>query len=127
MALLTLGIEWFVQRHYLESISDDGGLDPQFKSLLKHHWLEEAQHTKIDTLMVHELAATLTAEEIEKAIDEYLEIGSSEQVCARSSRRSRPRSADLPWRGAGGPPSAHTGIVAVCTPSRAASASVSAT
>ena len=75
VALLTLGIEWFVQRHYLESIKDDGDLDPQFKSLLKHHWLEEAQHTKLDTLMVEELAATLPAEKVRQAVDEYLEIG----------------------------------------------------
>ena len=75
VALLTLGIEWFVQRHYMESVRDDGDLDPQFKSLLKHHWLEEAQHTKLDTLMVEELAAALTAEQIAKAVDEYLEIG----------------------------------------------------
>jgi hypothetical protein len=75
VALLTLHIEWFVQRHYLESVRDDGNLDSQFKSLLKHHWLEEAQHTKIDTLMVEELAAKLTPQEIQKAVDEYLEIG----------------------------------------------------
>jgi hypothetical protein len=75
VALLTLHIEWFVQRHYLESIRDDQDLDPQFKSLLKHHWLEEAQHTKIDTLMVEELAAGLSPGEISRAVDEYLEIG----------------------------------------------------
>jgi hypothetical protein len=75
VALLTLHIEWFVQRHYLESIRDDQDLDPQFKSLLKHHWLEEAQHTKLDTLMVEEMAAELTPDQIRKAVDEYLEIG----------------------------------------------------
>jgi hypothetical protein len=75
VALLTLHIEWFVQRHYLESIRDDQDLDPQFKSLLKHHWLEEAQHTKLDTLMVEELAAATAPEDIQKAVDEYLEIG----------------------------------------------------
>src|SRR5262245_49532108 len=75
VALLTLHIEWFVQRHYLESIRDDQDLDPQFKSLLKHHWLEEAQHTKLDTLMVEELAAEMSPDDIRKALDEYLEIG----------------------------------------------------
>ena len=75
VALLTLHIEWFVQRHYLESIRDDQDLDPQFKSLLKHHWLEEAQHTKFDTLMVDELAAEMTPDGIGKAVDEYLELG----------------------------------------------------
>jgi hypothetical protein len=75
VALLTLHIEWFVQAHYLESIKDDGDLDPQFKSLLKHHWIEEAQHTKVDALVVEELAAATTPEAIDKAVDEYLEIG----------------------------------------------------
>jgi hypothetical protein len=75
VALLTLHIEWFVQDHYVESVQDDQRLDPQFKSLLKHHWLEEAQHTKLDTLMVEELAATTSSEDIAKAVDEYLEIG----------------------------------------------------
>jgi hypothetical protein len=75
VALLTLHIEWFVQEHYLESIKDDQGLDPLFKSLLKHHWLEEAQHTKLDTLMVEEMAAGTSPEDVRKAVDEYLEIG----------------------------------------------------
>jgi hypothetical protein len=75
VALLTLHIEWFVQEHYVESIQDDQRLDPQFKRLLKHHWLEEAQHTKLDTLMVEELAASKSSEDVVKAVDEYLEIG----------------------------------------------------
>src|SRR5262245_23421938 len=75
VALLTLHIEWFVQRHYLDSIKDDQDLDPQFKSLLKHHWMEEAQHTKLDTLMVEELATGMTPEDIRKSVDEFLEMG----------------------------------------------------
>jgi hypothetical protein len=75
VALLTLHIEWFVQRHYLESIRDDQALDPQFKSLLKHHWIEEAQHAKLDALLVQDLARRCTPGEIDRAIDEYFEIG----------------------------------------------------
>lgn len=75
VALLILHIEWMSQRHYLESIGDDGPLDPQFKSLLKHHWMEEAQHARLDTLMVEALAASLTAEEIDRAVEGYLELG----------------------------------------------------
>ena len=55
--------------------SDDGELDPLFKSLLKHHWMEEAQHAKLDTLMVEALAEGRDEAGIEAAIDEYLEIG----------------------------------------------------
>jgi hypothetical protein len=75
VALVTLHIEWMVQRHYLDSVKDDGSLDPQFKSLLRHHWMEEAQHAKLDTLMVAALAEGRSASEIEAAVEEYLEIG----------------------------------------------------
>ena len=63
------------QGHYLDSIKDEKNLDPQFKSLLKNHWLEEAQHAKLDTRMVAELAEFVTPEKMEAAVDEYLEMG----------------------------------------------------
>jgi hypothetical protein len=75
VAMAILQIEWMSQRHYVESIKDDQELDPQFKSLLKHHWMEEAQHTKTDTLMVESLAAGKSEAEIMQAVEEYLEIG----------------------------------------------------
>jgi hypothetical protein len=75
VALAVLQIEWMTQAHYLESVRDDGGLDPQFKSLLRHHWMEEAQHARIDTLIVEALAAACTPEELDRAVEEYLEIG----------------------------------------------------
>lgn len=75
VAIVTLHIEWMVQRHYVESIRDNQGLDPQFKSLLKHHWVEEVQHAKLDTLMVESLAAGRDEDGIMKGVDEYLAIG----------------------------------------------------
>lgn len=75
VALVILGTEWATQKHYLESIRDDNELDPQFKSLLRHHWIEEAQHTKIDTLMVQALTDNLAPAEIEKGISDYASIG----------------------------------------------------
>lgn len=75
VALATLHIEWMTQRHYLDSIKDDQQLDPQFKSLLRHHWMEEAQHAKLDTLIVEAIAATCTPGEIDQAVDGYLQIG----------------------------------------------------
>jgi len=75
IAITTLHIEWMVQRHFLESIRDDQKLDPQFKSLLKHHWVEEVQHAKLDTLMVEALAEGRSEEQIMSAVEEYLEIG----------------------------------------------------
>ena len=75
VALVILGTEWATQKHYLESIRDDNELDPQFKSLLRHHWIEEAQHTKVDTLMVQALTDNLTETQIEKGISDYASIG----------------------------------------------------
>jgi hypothetical protein len=75
VALVILGIEWATQKHYLESIRDDHELDPQFKSLLRHHWIEEAQHTKLDTLMIQALTDNLTNAEIEIGFSDYASIG----------------------------------------------------
>jgi hypothetical protein len=75
VALLTLHIEWFVQRHYIDSVRDAKELDPHFKRLLRFHWIDEAQHTKLDTLMVEALAEGYSKEDIKKAFDEYLEMG----------------------------------------------------
>jgi len=57
VGIAILHIEWMTLRHYIEAVKDNQELDPQFKSMLKHHWLEESQHTKLDTLVVEELAA----------------------------------------------------------------------
>ena len=75
VALAVLHIEWMTQAHYLDSVRDDAGIDPLFKSLLRHHWMEESQHARIDTLMVELLAEGRDEAAIDRAIDEYLEIG----------------------------------------------------
>jgi len=75
LALFVLGIEWATQRHYVESVQADEGLDPQFKSLLKHHWIEESQHAKLDALVFFELAESCSDEQIGRAIDDFLDIG----------------------------------------------------
>lgn len=75
VALAVLHIEWMTQAHYLDSVRDDAGIDPLFKSLLRHHWMEESQHARIDTLMVELLAQGRDEAAIDRAIDEYLEIG----------------------------------------------------
>ena len=75
VGLLILMIEWMTQQHYLGSIRQDGDLDPLFKSLLKHHWMEEAQHAKLDTLIVDALAVGRSEEQVGKAFDEFFEIG----------------------------------------------------
>jgi hypothetical protein len=75
VSLVILHIEWMTQRHFLDSVQDDQTLDPQFKSLLRHHWMEEVRHAKLDTLMAEEIAARCSEQERAEAIQGYLEIG----------------------------------------------------
>jgi hypothetical protein len=75
VSIAILHIEWITLRHYVDAVRDNQDLDPQFKSLLKNHWLEESQHTKLDTLIVEELAASASEAEIDRAFQEYGEIG----------------------------------------------------
>ena len=75
VATAILHIEWMTQRHYLDSVRDNQDLDPQFKSLLRHHWMEEAQHAKLDTLMVEALADACGPDDIESGFRDYAAIG----------------------------------------------------
>lgn len=75
VALVILMIEWMTQTHYVDSVRDDTGLDPLFTSLLRHHWMEEAQHAKLDTLMVEALAEGRSPDELRGAIDGFFAIG----------------------------------------------------
>ncbi|HVF93809.1 MAG TPA: diiron oxygenase [Sphingomonas sp.] len=74
VALTILHVEWMTQGHYLDSVRDDGSLEPRFVSLLRHHWMEEAQHAKLDTLMVQALADGRNEQGVLAAVEEYLEI-----------------------------------------------------
>jgi len=75
VGLLILMLEWMTQQHYLGSIRDAGDIDPLFKNLMRHHWMEEAQHAKLDTLIVECLAEGKDQGQIDQAIDEFFEIG----------------------------------------------------
>jgi hypothetical protein len=75
VAITILHIEWMTLRHYIEGVRNSRNLDPQFGSLLKHHWLEESQHAKLDTLMVESLAQQAKPSEIDKAVEDYADIG----------------------------------------------------
>jgi hypothetical protein len=68
-------IEWFVQVHYTQHVLAKTDLDNLFRDLLKYHWLDEAQHAKIDTMLIAERAEGLPLSEREAAIDEVLELG----------------------------------------------------
>jgi len=75
VGIAVLHIEWITLRHYIEGVRDNQDLDQQFKSLLKHHWLEESQHTKLDTLIVEAVVQGASPKEIDQAFEEYAEIG----------------------------------------------------
>jgi hypothetical protein len=68
-------IEWFVQVHYVEHVQDAGDLDGLFRDLLKHHWLDEAQHAKLDTLLIAEMVESIPLADREAAVDEVIELG----------------------------------------------------
>jgi len=74
VAVLVLSFEWMSQGHYVESVKDDAGLDPVFKDMLKHHWVEEVQHAKLDGALLATLANGLSAEGVDAAVTEYLEM-----------------------------------------------------
>jgi hypothetical protein len=77
VALLTLHLEWMTQAHYLDSIKDDQDLDPQFKSMLRHHWQEESQHAKLDTLLVDKIATEGGPAVIAKAFEDFAKLGAA--------------------------------------------------
>ncbi|WP_421654978.1 hypothetical protein [Leptothermofonsia sp. ETS-13] len=76
VVLIILYIEWMTQYHYLASIRDNFGesLDPQFCNLLRNHWLEEAQHTTLDTLMVEQLVCQLEPSEVEAGVEDFFKL-----------------------------------------------------
>ncbi|RAK68686.1 hypothetical protein [Phenylobacterium kunshanense] len=75
VSLFILAIEWATQQHWLESVQGDEDLDPQIKSLLQHHWMEESQHAKLDALVFFELAASAGSEGVVAGVEDFLEIG----------------------------------------------------
>jgi hypothetical protein len=73
--LLTSMIEWFTQLHYVEHVRDRGELDGLFRDLVRYHWMDEAQHAKIDSLLIDEITREISEEDRETAVDELLELG----------------------------------------------------
>lgn len=75
LTLLALHLEWMTQLHYLDSVKDDQNLDPQFMSLLRHHWMEEAQHVKTDTLLLDKLVRAGGPEAVAQGFSDFAAIG----------------------------------------------------
>jgi hypothetical protein len=74
VGLLVLHIEWMTQEHYTASVRGETRVDDQFASLLRHHWMEEAQHARIDTLLLEEMLDGVAEHRRERALLGYLEL-----------------------------------------------------
>jgi len=71
---LTLDIELFTQLHYRQSIETDAGLSELFKDVFLFHWREESQHAILDELEWVRNDAAVTAEQRDRAVDEFIEL-----------------------------------------------------
>ncbi|MGZ3421565.1 MAG: diiron oxygenase [Polyangiales bacterium] len=72
--LVTLHLEIMTQAHYTESVRDDDTIDHLFARLLKHHWMEEAQHARIDALELDKLVSEAAPPQLEKAFADYQDL-----------------------------------------------------
>jgi hypothetical protein len=71
---LTLHIELFTQLHYRQSIAPDDELSELFKNVFLYHWKEESQHAILDELEWIRHDATMTNDNRDKAVDEFIEL-----------------------------------------------------
>ena len=71
---LTLDIELFTQAHYRQCIDPNTEMSELFKDVFLYHWKEECQHALLDELELVRLDATLTSEERDRAVDEFIEL-----------------------------------------------------
>jgi len=69
---LTLDIELFTQLHYREAINPDDELSELFKDVFLYHWTEETQHAIVDELEWVRHDSGLTAEQRDRAVDEFI-------------------------------------------------------
>ena len=72
--VLTLHIELFVQLHYRQSIEPDNGLSDLFKDVFLFHWKDEAQHSVLDELELKRHDATLSREERDRAVGDFIDL-----------------------------------------------------
>jgi hypothetical protein len=71
---LTLDIELFTQLHYRQSIDPDTERSELFKDVFLYHWKEESQHAILDELEWVRHDAGVTAEQRDRAVDEFIEL-----------------------------------------------------
>jgi hypothetical protein len=74
LILVVLHLEWISMQHFVESVKDDGEIEPTIITILRNHWLEEAQHTKLDMLEIEKLVSDVDPAQRTAAVDAYFEI-----------------------------------------------------
>jgi hypothetical protein len=72
--LLTAAIEWLTQRHFTDAWRADADLDPLTKRIFRAHWVEEAQHAKMDHLEAVRAFGNMDDRERDVAIDDLIEL-----------------------------------------------------
>ena len=72
--ILTYHLELITQQHFVASIKSAEQLDEKFKEILKCHWLEEAQHSKLDLFKIKQIAREGDDSEFLSAMSEYFSI-----------------------------------------------------
>lgn len=72
--LVTLHLEIITQAHYVDAMRDNKDMEPLFSNLFKYHWMEEAQHAKLDVLQLLSLRADAGDEQVQGAINDYFDI-----------------------------------------------------
>lgn len=72
--LLTAAIEWFTQLHFVEAFKGDESIDPLTKRIFRAHWLEEAQHAKLDHLEALRAFDGMDEAERDSAVDHLIEL-----------------------------------------------------
>jgi hypothetical protein len=75
--MLTLHIELFVQHHYRHSIDQDAELSELFRDVFLFHWKDECQHVVLDELELKRHDATLTEQERDLAVDDFIALVSA--------------------------------------------------
>jgi len=74
VVLVTLHLEIITQTHYVDSMRESKQLEPLFVSLFRNHWVEEAQHAKLDALELIKLRRDADDAMVQRAITDYFAI-----------------------------------------------------
>jgi hypothetical protein len=74
VALAVLHIEWMTQDHYLRSVRSAEEIDPEYKNMLRLHWIEEAQHARLDTLLIEAEVQGCSSTQRRSTLDGYVRI-----------------------------------------------------